>query len=207
MIIIHAAQLDGSLTLWGEDSDPPPPRERPSGVHHPRCARASRLAKAVGIAPKDAAGTEVEATVWLPSQGNSPIPSEALAGPALKSRAKLRIKPWRVPILRLSSGQAIKLLQRCQDGRVLAPGMALSPDVTYWRHVMLFAANLTARQQFLPNVAQSQEKTKAVWTPLYIGDDANRLAELAKAMPAPVRATTDALDHRPPHRMPSVDLG
>ena len=47
MIIIHAAQVDGSLTLWGEDSDPPPPCERPSGVHHPRCASASRLAKAM----------------------------------------------------------------------------------------------------------------------------------------------------------------
>ncbi len=36
MIIIHATQLDGSLTLWGEDSDPPPPSKRLSEVHHPR---------------------------------------------------------------------------------------------------------------------------------------------------------------------------
>ena len=116
---------------------------------------------------------KAEATIWLPSRGNNPIPSEALAGPALKSRAKPRIKPWRVPTLRLSSGQAIELLQRCQDGRVLAaPGIVLSHDVLYWRHVLLFAAALTARQQFLPNVAQNGENTKAVWTPLYIGDDA-----------------------------------
>ncbi len=160
----------------------------------------------MGITPEDSAGTKVEAIIWLPSRGSNPIPSEALAGPALKSRAKPRIKPWRVPILRLSSGQAIKLLQRCQDGRVLTPGIVLSPDVAYWQHVMLFAANLTARQQFLPNVAQNGEKTKAVWTPLYIGDDANRLAELAKAMPVAARAITTTSADRPPTTPPQAVL-
>ena len=206
MIIIHAAQLDGSLTLWGEDSDSPPPSGRPSGVHHPRCASASRLAEAVGVTPANRADAKAEATVWLPSRGNNPMPSEALADPALKSRAKPRIKPWRVPILRLSSGQAIELLQRCQHGRVLAPGIVLSHDVAYWRHVMLFAANLTTRQQFLPNVAQSGEKTKAVWTPLYIGDDAHRLATLAKMMPAPARAMTTTSADRPPTTPPQAVL-
>jgi SNF2 family DNA or RNA helicase len=206
MIIIHAAQLNGSLTLWGEDSDPLPSSERLPEAHHPRCASALRLAEAVGIAPGGAAGTEAEATVWLPSRGNSPMPSEALAGPALKSRAKPRIKPWRVPILRLSSGQAIELLQRCQNGRVLSPGIVLSPDVAYWRHVMLFAAALTARQQFLPNVAQNGQNAKAVWTPLYIGDDAHRLAELAKAMPPSARALISADNHRPPTTPPQAVL-
>ena len=206
MIIIHAAQLDGSLTLWGEDSDPPPPSERLSDVHHPRCASASRLAAAVGIAPEEAACDEAEATVWLPSQGHKPMPSEALAGPALKSRAKPRIKPWRVPTHKLSSGQAIELLHRCQNGRVLAPGIVLSHDVAYWQHVMLFAAALTARQQFLPNVAQNGENTKAVWTPLYIGDDAHRLAELAKAMPASARTITGADDNQPPTTPPQAVL-
>ena len=104
-----------------------------------------------------------------------------------------------------SSGQAIKLLQRSQDGRVLAPGIVLSHDVAYWRHVMLFAAALTARQQFLPNVAQTGANTKSVWTPLYIGDDANRLAELAKAMPASARPLAGADDQRRqlPRRRPS----
>ncbi len=206
MIIIHAAQLDGSLTLWGEDSDQPPPSGRPSGVHHPRCASASRLAEAVGITHANHAHVKAEATVRLPSRGKSPMPSEALAGPALKSRAKPRIKPWHVPILRLPSGQAIELLQRCQDNRVLAAGIVLSHDVAYWGHVMLFAAALTVRQQFLPNVAQNGQKTKAVWTPLYIGDDAHRLAELAKAMPASARALTGADDHRQPTTPPQAVL-
>ncbi len=197
MIIIHAAQLDGSLTLWGEDSDRPPRSRRPAGINHPRSASASRLAEAVGIAPTNHAHVKAEATVWLPSRGNNPIPSEPLAGPAPKSRAKPRIKPWRVPILRVSNGQAIELLQRCQGVRVLAPGIVLNHDVAYWQHVLMFAVSLTARQQFLPNVTQNHENTKAVWTPLYIGDDAIRLAELAKGMPHSARALTSA-DHRQP---------
>ncbi len=206
MIIIHAAQLDGRLTLWGEDSDPSPPSERASEAHHPRCASTRRLAAAVGIAPEDAACDQAGSIVWLPSRGNNPIPSEALAGPALKSRAKPRIKSWRVPTIRLSIGQAIELLQRCQNSRVLAPGIVLSRDVAYWRHVLMFATALTARQQFLPDVAQNGENTKAVWTPLYIGDDAHRLAELAKVMPASARAMTGADDHRPPTTPPQAVL-
>ena len=66
MIINHAAQLDVSLTLWGEDSDPPP-TERLSDVHHPRFVSALRLSEAVGIPPEDTVREEVGATVWLPS--------------------------------------------------------------------------------------------------------------------------------------------
>ena len=206
MIIIHAAQLSGTLMLWGEDSDRPSQSDQMPDGRHPRCADARRFIEAVGVTPEDPAAAEVEATIWLPSRGNNPVPSETLAGPAPKSRAKPSIKPWRVPALRLSSGQAIELLQRCHNRRVLTPGMALSPDVAYWRHVVLFAAALTARQQYLPNIIQDGDHTKAVWTPLYIGDDAHRLAELAKAMPASTRAMTTASVDRPPTTPPQAVL-
>ena len=202
MIIIHAAQFAGKLTLWGEDSDQPWQSKQTPDRRHPRCVDSKRLAEAVDITPEDPADeavditpedpadSETEAAICLSSRGHNPLPSEALAGPASKSKAKHHIKPWRVPVIRLSSGQAIRLLQRCQNGRVLTPGIALSHDVIYWRHVMLFAAGLTVRQQFLPDVIQHGGHTKAVWTPLYVGDDAHRLAELAKAMPASARALT-----------------
>ncbi len=212
MIIIHAAQLAGQLTLWAEDSDQhSQPDQAPAG-RHPRCADAKCLAETVGVALGDPAGAETrdpyqeEATIWLPSRGNNPIPSEALAGPAPRSRAKPRIKPWRVPVIRLSGGQAIDLMQRCQNGRVLTPGVALGPEVAYWRHVMLFAAGLAVRQQFLPNVVRQGDSTKAVWTPLYVGDDAHRLAELASAMPASARAMTTTPADRPPTTPPQAVL-
>ena len=93
MIIIHAVTLSGSLTLWGEDADQPSQPDQAPDALHPRCADARRLAETVGVTPEDPAGTAAEATIWLPSRGNSPFPSGALAGPAPKSRAKPRIKP------------------------------------------------------------------------------------------------------------------
>ena len=212
MIIIHAAQLAGQLTLWGEDSDQPSQSDRAPDRRHPRCAGAGFLAEAAGVTLEDHTRVETrapyqeEATIWLPSRGNSPMPSEALAGPAPKSRAKPRIKPWCVPVVRLSGGQAIELLQRSQNGRVLAPGVVLGPDAAYWRHVMLFAAGLTVRQQFLPNVIRRGDGTEAVWTPLYVGDDAHRLAELASAMPASARAMTTTSKDRLPSTPPQAVL-
>ena len=206
MIIIHAAQLAGKLSLWGEDSDQPSPSGHAPDGRHPRCADPKRLADAVGVIPDEPAAAEMEATIWVPSRGNNPIPSEALAGPAPRSRAKPRIKPWRVPVIRLSGGQAIELLQRCQNGRVLTPGTVIGPDVAYWRHVMLFAAGLAVRQQFLPHVIRHGDGAKAVWTPLYVGDDAHRLAELASAMPASARAMTSTSADRPPTAPPQAVL-
>ena len=111
-----------------------------------------------------------------------------------------------MPVLRLSSTQAIDLLQRWQNGRVLTPGVALGPDVAYWRHVMLFASGLTVRQQFPPDVIWHDDGTKAMWTPLYVGDGAHRLAELASAMPASARAMTTTSTDRPPTTPPQAVL-
>ena len=99
MIIIHAAQLDGKPTLWGEESDQHSLPDQVQDGRYPRCGGAKLLAEAVGVAPEDRAGAgkrapyHEEATIWLPSRGNNPLPSEALAGPAPRSRAKPRIKP------------------------------------------------------------------------------------------------------------------
>ena len=146
MIIIHAAQLAGKLTLWAEDTDQPSQSDQVPDGRHPRCTDARLLAEAVGVTSEYRAGLKAEATIWLPSRGNSPMPSEALAGPAPRSRAKPRIDPWRVPVVSLSNAQAIKLLPRFQNGRVLAPGTVIRHDVVYWRQVMLFAAELTVRE-------------------------------------------------------------
>ena len=98
MIIIHAAQLAGQLTLWAEDTNQPSQSDHAPDGLHPRCVDTKRLADAVGVIPDEPAAAEMEATIWVPSRGNNPIPSEALAGSAPRSRAKPRIKPWRVPV-------------------------------------------------------------------------------------------------------------
>jgi len=113
-----------------------------------------------------------------------------MAGTAPNSRARPRIKPWSVPSLRLDPEQAVDLLQRCNDRSVLKRGVAIGADIAYWYRALLFAAALTARQSFLPSVVERDGRTAAVWTPIIVGDDARRLAELARLMPSPARALT-----------------
>ena len=103
MIIIHAAQLAGQLTLWAEDTGQPSHSDHAPDGRHPRCADATRLMEAIGDTTVELDAPQAEATIGLPSCGNNPIPSEALAGPASKSIAKPSIRPWRVPMVRLSS--------------------------------------------------------------------------------------------------------
>ena len=190
MIIVHAPHLDSSLALWGEDSDPPPqPAVQPSD-HHPRSASANRKAEVLGFGPEELAAAEAMAIAWLPTQGRNPVPSETMANPAHRSRAKPRIRPWRVPVLMLTAPRTIQILHRFKRNHVPRTGVILSANVAYWQRVALFAAALAARQQFLPSVAQHGEHTEAIWTLLFIGDDAHRLAELAKAMPGSARALT-----------------
>ncbi len=63
-----------------------------------------------------------------------------------------------------------------------------------------------ARQQFLPGVDLSTQSPRARWEPIITGADASRLAQLARAMPAAVRALSQAPE-RPPERAASAALG
>ena len=83
MLILHAAQIKGSLVLWAEDSAP---RPDPPGHHapgeHPCCALGPLLAEAAGLDTDD--NRFASAIAWLPSRGDAPVPSSAMAGPMPK---------------------------------------------------------------------------------------------------------------------------
>ena len=111
---------------------------------HPRCADARRLAQTIGFAAEDCGVGP--AIAWLPSRGSTPNPSSSMAGPV--SRAKMRIKPWSVPSLRLGPEQAVELLQKCTNRSALTHGVAIGVDLAYWSRALLFAASLTVRQRF-----------------------------------------------------------
>ena len=121
MLILHAALLDGQLAIWGEDSESrATDNARVDGRspgQHPRCADARRLAQTVGLAAEDCGVGP--AIAWLPSRGSTPNPSSSMAGPV--SRAKMRIKPWSVPSLRLAPEQAVELLQRTPGAPTAVP--------------------------------------------------------------------------------------
>ena len=197
MLILHAADVQGNLVLWAEDSDShnePPKREK--AEKHPHCARAQLLAEAVGLETVD--NSFASAIAWLPTLGNAPVPSSHMAGAMPGSRAKPRIRPWTVTTLRLRPEQAVPLLQTCHQRLVLKPGVAIGADLAYWTHALQLAVSMTARQQLLPSLSERDGQTVAAWIPVFIGEDAHRLAELAGLMPASARALTETGTSEPP---------
>ena len=197
MLILHAAQDKGNLVLWSEDSEPRlTSADRQLDGKHPYSAEAQRIAEAIGLEMGD--NCFGSAIAWLPSRGDAPVPSSPMAGPMPKSRAKPRIRPWTVPTLRLAPEQAVQLLRKWYGQQVVKPGVAIGTDLAYWTHALQLAVSLTARQQFLPSLSERGGKTVAAWIPVFIGEDAHRLAELAGLMPASARALTSAEATEPP---------
>ena len=197
MLILHAAQVKGHLVLWSEDSGTRlTPPDRQTDGKHPYCAQAQLLAEAAGLETDD--NSFATAIAWLPSRGDAPVPSSPMAGPMPRSRAKPRIRPWTVTALRLRPGQAVPLLQVCHRRQVLKPGVAIGTDLAYWPHALQLAVSLTARQRFLPSLSERGGQTVAAWIPVFIGEDAHRLAGLAGMMPASARALTGTGTAEPP---------
>ena len=163
---------------------------------HSYCAHAEPLAEAIGLETVD--NSFASAIAWLPSRGDAPVPSSPMAGPMPRSRAKPRIRPWTVTTLQLGPEQAAQLLQTCHGRQVLKPGVVIGTDLAYWTHALQLAVSLTTRQQFLPNLSEQSDQTVATWIPVFIGEDAHRLAELSGLMPASARALTSAEATEPP---------
>ena len=197
MLILHAAQVKENLVLWSEDSEPlPGPTDRQADGSHPFCAQAQLVAEAVGL--ETGGDSFASAIAWLPSRGDFPVPSSPMAGPMPKSRAKPRIRPWTVTTLRLKPEQAIPLLQACHQRHVLKPGVAIGTDLAYWAHALPMAVSLAARQRFLPSLSERGGQTVATWIPVFIGEDAHWLTELAGLAPASARALTSIGATEPP---------
>ena len=197
MLILHAAQIKGNFVLWSEDSEPLSGQpDRQTDGSHPYCAQAQLVAEAVGL--ETGGDSFASAVAWLPSRGDFPVPSSSMAGPVPKSRGKPRIRPWTVTTLRLTPEQAIPLLQACHQRHVLKPGVAIGTDLAYWAHALPLAVFLAARQRFLPSLSERGGQTVATWIPVFIGEDAHRLTELAGLMPASARSLTGTGTTEPP---------
>ncbi len=202
MIVLHAAISEGALLLWGEtppgDASSPPPaggprrRARP----HPFAASALGVARAIAdaapctpVAPADA----WKVGAWLPTRGSRPLPSTALLGDAPPSRARIRIARWSVAALPLAPADARGLLVAAAGGeRAMAPGVIAASDLRYWADALRLATTLVASGQFLPGLDAGPGGAHATWDPVYTGANAERLAALARRMPAAARALSRA---------------
>jgi len=201
MIVLHSGWFGGELLLWGEA-----PCEQ-EGLRTPARRGRKPRAEKPGAYPYDAgpdalgaalgdAGVAVEpkkavrrvVTAWLPAQGGVPIASSPLVAEPPQSQAEIALAPWRIEAIALTPEQAVDLLCRCAERPTLAPGVLVGRDVAFWAQALRFAAALVARQQYLPGVESRDGGYRACWEPVFAGADAERLATLAKAMPAVSRA-------------------
>ena len=219
MIILHAGEYDGSLLLWGET-----PREKvatcstasgrdkssTTGNHYPFGASTGDLNNALkraGLALKPTARETRRVEAWLPTRGQSPAPSSSLVADPPRSRARAKLVPWGVSGYALPAAETVKLLVAATGKRTLAKGVVVGPDLAFWADALRFAGSVTARQQFLPGMADAAGEYQARWEPIFIGKDAERLSGLASRMPGAARALSDEGSAAPPDRPAVAVLG
>ena len=203
MIILHAGESNGALVLWGEasrdDGVRPASRRRrrtkgPYASPHPFAASARDLSEALkqtALGPRPAAKRARRVTAWLPTKGDSPIPSSPLIAEPPRSRAKTKIAAWTVAAYRLPAEEAVELLCASMGSRTLAAGVIVGSDLAYWAEALRFAGSMVARQQFLPGLTTGSGARRATWDPIFMGTDAERMPALAGRMPAAARALSE----------------
>ena len=210
MIVLHASAVEGRLFLWGESPPAAPSKRRGKAsrpVASPFDAGAGGLKEAAGaVAGLGDLGAIEAAIAWLPTAGGSPLASSPLVtGPPTKG-ASPALAPWSVSAVELGSRQAVDLLCAAQGKATLAQGVIVGKTLEFWATALRFAGALVARQQFLPGVeADGDGMYRAKWGPVLAGEDPQRLAKLARAMPHACRALVpDATTTAAPPQTPAA---
>jgi SNF2 family DNA or RNA helicase len=200
MIVLHAGNLEGRLHLWGETTPelaapaPAPRGRRPKAPARARLPYDPGAAGLLGALREVAGGPSIDesalvtATIWLPTVNGAPLASTPLIAEPPEPGARATLAPWTVTAVPLATEEAVALLSACVGNETLARGVVVGKDLAFWVTAMRFAGALVARQQFLPGVTPVDETFRAAWEPIFLGADATRLAQLAKAMPHACRA-------------------
>ena len=213
LIILHASELDDRTFIWGESTvSGADPGDAFTWIKGSRVAnhafsapRDDLIDSLAGIVPGAELGDLAHRTVvWLPTRDGDPVPSSGMIDRPAASEDLPRMAPWSVPGVSLPPGKAADMLGAiAQRG---APGGAvIGADLAYWVDASRFAFSLVARQRFLPGLATGREN-RAVWRPVFLGDDAGRLNRMIRRMPGAARAATSTETRSPPARPPAETL-
>lgn len=222
MIILHAAVEAERFLVWGET----PATAATPAKRRGRSARALRAVlspysvdvNSLSVALAEAAPSlridQTNATdaatafAWLPTAGESLLPSSPLIAELMETGAEMRLARWSVATLSLTMLDAIDLLCWCGGKEAIAPGVVVGRDLAFWAQAMRFAGSLVARQSFLPGIdfsGASGATPRARWKPVITGADTQRLARLAAALPDACRALTlNVTDNATPPATPAV---
>jgi SNF2 family DNA or RNA helicase len=218
MLILHAGIRDRRLLIWGERTPEPSghgkrKRAPKSGAaFSPYDAGAEALvgALAAGGMASFAGGEKLkpaecrEIFVWLPTLSATPIASSSLIASTPETDGDARSVPWKVTALPLDLEQSVALLGACLGRDTLAPGVLIGSTLLYWAQAMRFVGALTVRQQFVPDIEETDAGYRAHWRPVFAGREVEALARLAQAMPSACRALSDAT--AAPPQTPAIRL-
>jgi len=206
MRLFHLGWWEGRLHLWGETSDDEAQVDATGSELLPRACRGEALVDLLderGIALQNEPETLV---AWLPTVDGTAVPSSSVLGDPPPDDTGATLDPWRVPVVPLDRITAVDLLRGCHDREMFAPGQLLGEDLTYWAHVVRYASALVAREQVLPGLQEQDGGTyQARWTPVFRGEEADRLGTLVQAMPGACRALSTS-DDAPPEMPPRTVL-
>jgi SNF2 family DNA or RNA helicase len=209
MILLHAGVESGQLLLWGEtpsDSGPISAKRRWQTAKAlaapllPYDAGAANLSAALAEALPGLPASRLKhqtAILWLPTVKKQPVASSPLVAEPPPPGTTPTLAPWTVTAYRLPFDQAVDLLCACMDRETLAAGLVIGKTLAFWATVLRFAGAVVAREQFLPGVEETDTGCRACWKPVLAGTDAQRLSQLAQAMPPACRAFAQEADQPP----------
>ncbi|MBA3440241.1 MAG: DEAD/DEAH box helicase, partial [Pyrinomonadaceae bacterium] len=204
MIIFHAGIQGDQFLLWGETpANSTAVSAKRSGRKPAATARRAftlpydvgadrltlALTEAMPVSPVSQAQAEA-VIVWLPTVNGWPHASSPLIAELPEANGQAELAPWKVTALAFPTAQAIDLLCVCANRETLAPGLIVGVGLAFWAAAMRFAGSIVARQLFLPGIDLRDSSTHARWEPVFVGADAQRLAQLAALMPHACRALT-----------------
>jgi superfamily II DNA or RNA helicase len=201
MILLQASFLADRLLLWGETPAPTPTNAkrklRKTAAALPFAADPTALTESMPRAARPADPQAVFA--WLPTQGGQPLASSPLIAEPPELTEAPALAAWGVSALPLEGRQAVDLLAGWLDRDTLAPGLRAGVTLRFWADALRFAGALVAREQFLPGLRHGADGWSARWEPTIAGQDGQRFAGLARAMPAACRALATTAES-PPNR-------
>jgi hypothetical protein len=200
------------MLFWAETSEAPPaPRRKgrlaqePALKDHPFCLPPAEWTHIPGLSVHLAGADQAQTSLRLPTTRSGPQPSPALLHDwELDEETAPFLAPWRVSGLWLPAGLALEALIDLPAPDALAPQIALSSEVQYWRTAAALVVETLAAQKFVPVLAPADAKGQifhARWLPvLDSAKDAARLARLEAAMPPICRAEITGSNESPSPR-------
>ena len=231
MLILHASVSADQLLLWGETAEQSVEKasrlssssgtqkraDRATGPEDSATVQRARFAADVQMLlaavtaelPECRPTPEKKRTwfAWLPSNSSGALPSSPLLEELHQSPTRVRLAPWSVPVLPLTSTQAVEVLVACTGRSTWGPGIVVGPTLEYWAEVLRWAGSLLVRQKYIPGMTQDAagESFRACWEPVLTGEDRLRAEQLSRQMPDACRAL--GLDvARPPEPPPALVL-